>query len=196
MRVVRRREEVEILNLIGATKGFIRSPIIIEAFIYTLFGVIVGWAIAFIAVLYLAPTVVAYFGESRFCQEIWHWNFRTFWNNFGIGSCGRFHFGYCRKFIGRFESQKSKMMYVKKKFFLLLPAVGLFLFASIVRAQTCSSETDCNTLIQQYSDQVTKLQGQANTLSNQIAQFNVQIKLTTLKISQTEDTNFTPWRKN
>jgi len=62
MRVLRRREEVEILNLIGATKGFIRSPIIIEAFIYTLFGVIIGWAIAFIAVLYLAPTVVAYFG--------------------------------------------------------------------------------------------------------------------------------------
>jgi cell division protein FtsX len=62
MRVVRRREEVEILNLIGATKGFIRSPIIIEAYIYTLFGVIVGWAIAFIAILYLAPTVVAYFG--------------------------------------------------------------------------------------------------------------------------------------
>ena len=35
----------------------------IEAFIYTLFGVILGWAIAFIAILYLAPTVVAYFGE-------------------------------------------------------------------------------------------------------------------------------------
>jgi cell division transport system permease protein len=63
MRVVGRREEVEILNLIGATKQFIRSPIIIEAFIYTLFGVILGWAISFIAVLYLAPTVVAYFGE-------------------------------------------------------------------------------------------------------------------------------------
>lgn len=63
MRVVGRREEVEILNLIGATKGFIRSPIIIEAFMYTLFGVILGWAISFIAVLYLAPAVVAYFGE-------------------------------------------------------------------------------------------------------------------------------------
>jgi cell division transport system permease protein len=63
MRVVGRREEVEILNLIGATKQFIRSPIIIEAFIYTLFGVILGWAISFIMVLYLAPTVVAYFGE-------------------------------------------------------------------------------------------------------------------------------------
>jgi cell division protein FtsX len=63
MRVVGRREEVEILNLIGATKGFIRSPIIIEAFIYTIFGVVLGWAISFIAILYSAPTVVAYFGE-------------------------------------------------------------------------------------------------------------------------------------
>ncbi len=63
MRVVARREEVEILNLIGATKGFIRSPIVIEAFIYTLFGVVLGWAIAFISVLYLAPTIVTYFGE-------------------------------------------------------------------------------------------------------------------------------------
>ncbi len=63
MRVVGRREEVDILNLIGATKGFIRSPIIIEAFIYTLSGVVLGWAVSFIAILYLAPTVVAYFGE-------------------------------------------------------------------------------------------------------------------------------------
>lgn len=63
MRVVGRREEVEILNLIGATKGFIRSPLVLEAFFYTLFGVFVGWAIAFIAVLYLSPSLVKYFGE-------------------------------------------------------------------------------------------------------------------------------------
>ena len=63
MRVVRRRDEVEILNLIGAPKGFIRSPIVIEAFIYTLSGVVIGWALAFIAVLYLSPSVVTYFGE-------------------------------------------------------------------------------------------------------------------------------------
>lgn len=63
MRVVGRREEVEILNLIGATKGFIRSPLMIEAFIYTLFGVVLGWVIAFIAVLYLSPSVVTYFGD-------------------------------------------------------------------------------------------------------------------------------------
>lgn len=63
MRMTTRREEVEILNLIGATKKFIRSPIILEALIYAAAGVMIGWSIAFIAVLYSAPGVLSYFGE-------------------------------------------------------------------------------------------------------------------------------------
>jgi cell division transport system permease protein len=63
MRMATRREEIEILNLIGATKSFIRSPIMMEAVIYALVGVFVGWILAFIAVLYSAPTLVSYFGE-------------------------------------------------------------------------------------------------------------------------------------
>lgn len=63
MRMSTRREEIEILNLIGATKSFIRSPIILEAIIYAAIGVFVGWILCFIAVLYSAPTLVSYFGE-------------------------------------------------------------------------------------------------------------------------------------
>ncbi len=63
MRMSNRREEIEILNLIGATQGFIRSPIILEAIFYSLLGVFVGWVLAFIAVLYSAPSLVMYFGE-------------------------------------------------------------------------------------------------------------------------------------
>jgi len=63
MRISTRKEEVEILNLIGATQGFIRSPIIIEALIYALIGVILGWVVAFISILYLAPSAVLYFGD-------------------------------------------------------------------------------------------------------------------------------------
>jgi cell division transport system permease protein len=63
MRMATRREEVEILDLIGATQKFIRSPIILEAFLYAIFGVILGWLVAFIAILYLAPSAVTYFGE-------------------------------------------------------------------------------------------------------------------------------------
>ncbi len=63
MRMANKREEMEILNLIGATRGFISSPIIMEAVIYAIFGVFMGWLISFITILYAAPTVVSYFGE-------------------------------------------------------------------------------------------------------------------------------------
>lgn len=76
---------------------------------------------------------------------------------------------------------------VKKKFFFFIASVIFLAFVGNVQAQTCSSQSECNDLIQQYSDQITKLQGQANTLKNQIAQFDTQIKLTTLKIAQTQD---------
>jgi len=75
-----------------------------------------------------------------------------------------------------------------KKFFLFILTSILFLGSVIfVQAQTCSNQDECNNLIQQYTDQISKLQGQANTLKNQIAQFDAQIKLTTLKIAQTQD---------
>lgn len=63
MRMVSRKEEIEILNLIGATQKFIRSPIMLEALLYTVAGVLIGWAGAFIAILYSAPSIVNYFGE-------------------------------------------------------------------------------------------------------------------------------------
>ncbi len=63
MRMSTRKEEIEILNLIGATKSFIRSPIMLEAVIYALLGVFIGWTLGFIVVLYSAPSLVSYFGE-------------------------------------------------------------------------------------------------------------------------------------
>lgn len=63
MRVSARKGEIEILELIGATKSFIRSPIVLEAFIYSLVGVFIGWLLAFIFFLYLTPSILAYFGE-------------------------------------------------------------------------------------------------------------------------------------
>ena len=63
MRMTTRRGEVEILDLIGATPGFIRSPIIIEAALYAIVGVFVGWLTTLILVLYATPSLVSYFGE-------------------------------------------------------------------------------------------------------------------------------------
>lgn len=63
MRITTRREEIEILDLIGATPGFIRSPILLEAAMYAVFGVIVGWILSVMLILYATPSIVSYFGE-------------------------------------------------------------------------------------------------------------------------------------
>lgn len=63
MRMTSRRDEVEILDLIGATPGFIRGPIVLEAAIYAVSGVLVGWVLALILVLYSTPTLISYFAE-------------------------------------------------------------------------------------------------------------------------------------
>lgn len=63
MRLSTRRGEIETLDLIGATPGFIRSPIILEALIYSFLGVLLGWTFALVLVLYLTPSVISYFGE-------------------------------------------------------------------------------------------------------------------------------------
>jgi peptidoglycan hydrolase CwlO-like protein len=76
--------------------------------------------------------------------------------------------------------------YGKKILFLIFALTLLFGGYSSVSAQTCNNVEECNKLITEYTDQITKLQGQAKTLKNQIAQFDAQIKLTTLKISQTQ----------
>lgn len=63
MRMTTRKDEVEILDLIGATPGFIRSPIILEAVMYAVGGVLIGWVLSLILILYASPTVIVYFGE-------------------------------------------------------------------------------------------------------------------------------------
>lgn len=69
MRMTMRRGEIEILSLIGATSSFIRSPIVIEALIYSGLGVIIGWFLSFLVWLYLAPNIIAYFRELPVLPE-------------------------------------------------------------------------------------------------------------------------------
>ena len=63
MRMVARKNEIEILNLIGATPGFIKGPIILEAVIYSIIGVLSGWILALILWLYVSPSIISYFGQ-------------------------------------------------------------------------------------------------------------------------------------
>lgn len=63
MRISSRREEIEILQLIGATPGFIRVPFIFEGVFYSITGVFIGWLIATLIILYLLPTIINFFAD-------------------------------------------------------------------------------------------------------------------------------------
>lgn len=60
MRVSTRKSEIEILDLMGATFGFIALPIVVEVTIYCLVGALVGWLTTFVVVLYLTPSLSGY----------------------------------------------------------------------------------------------------------------------------------------
>ena len=63
MKMHARSAEIEILDLIGAKPGFVRAPIVIEALTYSVIGVLIGWVMALILVLYSLPSLIFYFGE-------------------------------------------------------------------------------------------------------------------------------------
>ncbi len=61
MRIATKKNEIETLKLMGATSSFIRTPIMLEAIIYVTIGVVLGWILALILILYITPTLVNYF---------------------------------------------------------------------------------------------------------------------------------------
>ncbi len=63
MRITMRRSEIENLTLIGATPWFIRMPIIFEATTYAVLGVIIGWLLSSVLVMYMTPAILNYFGD-------------------------------------------------------------------------------------------------------------------------------------
>jgi cell division transport system permease protein len=96
MRITTRRGEIEILDLIGATPAFIRSPIIFEATLYSLTGVFVGWVSALILVLYATPAVISYFGEIPVLPK----DTLELFKIFGLILLGELILGFALAFIG------------------------------------------------------------------------------------------------
>lgn len=63
MRISTKRGEMESLSLIGATPGFIRTPLVLEAIHYCVIGAFVGWLGASVIVMYASPHIFSYFGQ-------------------------------------------------------------------------------------------------------------------------------------
>jgi cell division transport system permease protein len=63
MKMSTRKSEIEILDLIGAVPSFIRAPVLLEALLYTVAGVVAGWFVSLLLVLYLTPSLMNYFKD-------------------------------------------------------------------------------------------------------------------------------------
>jgi len=57
-----KRDEIEVMKLVGAAKGFIRGPFVVEGVLYGLFGSIFSLLIIYFGVYFLSPYVSPYFG--------------------------------------------------------------------------------------------------------------------------------------
>lgn len=62
MRISMRKNEIESLRMLGATGAFIRNPILVEATIYAILGVLSGWIAASLVIMYTSPKLLSYFG--------------------------------------------------------------------------------------------------------------------------------------
>ena len=55
MQIASRREEIEILKLLGATNWFIRKPFVIAGLAYGLIGSFLAWGLSYLLLLYSTP---------------------------------------------------------------------------------------------------------------------------------------------
>lgn len=58
MKVALHREEIEILQLLGASSWYIRAPFVLEGVFYGLVGAFLGWGISYLCLLYSTPFLV------------------------------------------------------------------------------------------------------------------------------------------
>ena len=57
MKISVRKEEIEILKLVGATNWYIKKPFIMEGMFYGIIGGIFAWAFSYIMILYATPVL-------------------------------------------------------------------------------------------------------------------------------------------
>ncbi len=60
IKVASRRDEISILQLVGATRGYIQAPFVIEGILYGVTGGIFAWGIAYLVLLYSMPFLVTF----------------------------------------------------------------------------------------------------------------------------------------
>lgn len=60
-----RRDEIEIMKLLGASSAFIRNPFLIEGIFYGLVGALSSWILVYILIWYFEPFIQFFLGEIQ-----------------------------------------------------------------------------------------------------------------------------------
>lgn len=63
MKIAIKKDEIEILRLIGASSWYVRMPFIYEGMFYGVGGAIIGWLGSYVLLMYSTPFLVSYFSE-------------------------------------------------------------------------------------------------------------------------------------
>ena len=63
MKILARKEEIEIMKLIGASHGFVRWPFVLEGIFYGVTGAFLAWGTSYIGLLYATPFLVSWLGD-------------------------------------------------------------------------------------------------------------------------------------
>lgn len=64
IKVVFRKEEIEVLKLVGATRWYIRLPFLLEGIFYGVWGAVLGWGAAYVRILYLSPSLAEFLKDT------------------------------------------------------------------------------------------------------------------------------------
>jgi len=61
MKITLRREEIDILQLLGASRWYIRAPFLLEGMFYGVVGAFMAWGISYLLLLYLTSYIIKFF---------------------------------------------------------------------------------------------------------------------------------------
>lgn len=64
MKIATKRDEIEILQLLGATPWYIRAPFLLEGILYGVLGAVTAWAIGIVPFLYYVGPLNGFFGSE------------------------------------------------------------------------------------------------------------------------------------
>lgn len=70
MKIALKRDEIEILRLIGATPSFIKAPFIMEGALYGVAGAGLAWVIISVLIIVLQPTLLGFLGIIPLLQKV------------------------------------------------------------------------------------------------------------------------------